>query len=125
MILDDQDLAKEIQALAIATKIKDLTTAVTIAVVVAPMTEATVTDHSVQHVMAATKMEIFSSLTSQDPWCHINSSLACKIAIFQICINSTKSIRKTTHKTMRRLSLGSMSMSNGSSKNMILLLNTI
>lgn len=104
MILDDQDLGKEIQALVTAIKIKDLTTAVTIAVVEAPMTEATVTEHSVQHVMAATKMEIFLSLTSQDPWCHINSLLACKIAIFQICTNSTKSIRKTTHKTTPKLS---------------------
>ena len=104
MILDDQDLVKEIQALMKAIKIKDLTTAVTIAVVEAPMSEATVIDHSVQHVMAATKMEIFLSQTSQDPWFHINSSLACKIGIFQICTNSTKSIRNTTHKTMRKLS---------------------
>ena len=53
MILDDQDLVKEIQALMKAIKIKDLTTAVTIAVVEAPMNEATVIEHSVRHVIAA------------------------------------------------------------------------
>lgn len=100
MILDGQDLVKE--TLATATKIKDLTKAVIIAVVVA-MTEAPVTERSVQHVMVATKMAIFSSLTSQDPWCHTNSLRACKIAIFQICTSSTKNIKKTIHKTMRRL----------------------
>jgi hypothetical protein len=63
MILDGRDLVKE--TLATVTKIKDLIKAVIIAVVVA-MTEAPVTEHSVQHVMVATKMAIFSSLTSQD-----------------------------------------------------------